>query len=207
MHPQFNSSFGGRKQTKVYGSLNTHTFIFCQIHPKTCCSSWFYLTRSYTLVIRCKMCEGFLFPLCFIFHICLMIKTLKTHYITAAFTATLFQSTMMSYQEPPSQSLHKPSPLLSLATPVTWEDEMAGWHHWLNGHWLSKLWELVMDREAWHAACPAAAAKSPCPWGHKESDTTERLNWTEPPQVFIMHRDTRGMIYQKGLNQIKPLHA
>ena len=31
----------------------------------------------------------------------------------------------------------------------------------------SKLQELVMDREAW------------CPWGRKESDTTERLNWTE----------------------------
>ena len=29
---------------------------------------------------------------------------------------------------------------------------------------LSELRELVMDREAWHA------------WGHKESDTTERLN-------------------------------
>ena len=33
---------------------------------------------------------------------------------------------------------------------------------------LSKLRELVMDREACN------------PWGCKESDTTERLNWTEP---------------------------
>ena len=33
----------------------------------------------------------------------------------------------------------------------TTEDEMAGWHHWLDGR-ESELWELVMDREAWRAA-------------------------------------------------------
>ena len=38
---------------------------------------------------------------------------------------------------------------------------------------LSKVWEFVMDREAWRAAIHGACCNS---WGRKESDTTERLN-------------------------------
>ena len=37
------------------------------------------------------------------------------------------------------------------------EDEMAGWHHRLDGVNLGELRELVMDREAWHAAIHGVA--------------------------------------------------
>ena len=51
----------------------------------------------------------------------------------------------------------------------TTEDEMAGWHHWLNGR--ESEWTLVDDRQGGLVCCDS--------WGRKESDTTERLNWTE----------------------------
>ena len=34
----------------------------------------------------------------------------------------------------------------------TTEDEMVGWHHWLNGHEFVQAPEIVKDREAWCAA-------------------------------------------------------
>ena len=52
----------------------------------------------------------------------------------------------------------------------TTEDEMAGWHHWLYGHeceWTPG----VGDGQGGLVCCNS--------WGHKELDTTERLNWTE----------------------------
>ena len=50
------------------------------------------------------------------------------------------------------------------------EDEMAGWHHWLDGR-ESEWTPGVGDGQGGLACCG--------PWGHKELDTTERLN--NPP--------------------------
>ena len=52
----------------------------------------------------------------------------------------------------------------------TTEDEMAGWHHRLDGHefeWTPR----VGDGQGGLACCNS--------WSHKELDTTEWLNWTE----------------------------
>ena len=50
------------------------------------------------------------------------------------------------------------------------EDEMAGWHHRLDGR--DSEWTLgVGDGQGGLACCDS--------WGRKESDTTKRLNWTE----------------------------
>ena len=52
----------------------------------------------------------------------------------------------------------------------TTEEEMAGWHHWLDGHEFE--WTPgVGDGQGGLVCCDS--------WGCKESDTTEWLNWTE----------------------------
>ena len=52
----------------------------------------------------------------------------------------------------------------------TTEDEIVGWHHHLNGH--SFGWTLGVGYGQGGLVCCGS-------WGCKESDKTERLNWTE----------------------------
>ena len=47
---------------------------------------------------------------------------------------------------------------------------MVGWHHRLNGHEFEQARE-VDDGQGSLVCCS--------PWGHKESDTTKQLNFTE----------------------------
>ena len=66
------------------------------------------------------------------------------------------------------------------------EDEMAGWHHWLNGR--ESEWTLgVGDAQGGLACCDS--------WGHKESDTTEWLNWTELKHLTYM----KWIIFQENI--------
>ena len=50
------------------------------------------------------------------------------------------------------------------------EDEMVGWHHWLDGHGFG--WTLGVDDGQGGLVCCSS-------WGCKESDKNERLKWTE----------------------------
>ena len=61
----------------------------------------------------------------------------------------------------------------------TTEDEMAGWHHWLDRYEFE--WTLGVDDGQGGLACCDS-------WGRKESDTTERLNWTEWIIQFQDHK-------------------
>jgi len=54
------------------------------------------------------------------------------------------------------------------------EDEMIEWHHWLKGHEFEQT-PGVGDGQGGLVCCS--------PWGYKELDMTERLNWTESKTV------------------------
>ena len=59
---------------------------------------------------------------------------------------------------------------------MTTEDEMVGWHHWLDGHEFEQSSE-VGDGQGSLICC------SPC--DSKELDTTEQLNWTDQAECLF----------------------
>ena len=59
------------------------------------------------------------------------------------------------------------------------EDDMAGWHHRLDG--CESEWTPgIGDGQGGLVCCNS--------WGHKESDTTERLNWTKLNLLLPEHK-------------------
>ena len=58
----------------------------------------------------------------------------------------------------------------------TTEYEMVGWHHWIDGHEFEQA-PGVGDEQGGLVCCS--------PWGCKELDTIERLNWTELKELLV----------------------
>ena len=56
------------------------------------------------------------------------------------------------------------------------EDEMVGWHHWLDGHEFEQALGIGDGQET--LACWS-------PWGRKESDMTEELTWQQVSYSFF----------------------
>ena len=56
------------------------------------------------------------------------------------------------------------------------EDEMVEWHHWLDGYEFEQV-PGVGDGQGSLACCSS--------WGHKESDTTEWLSWTDGADATV----------------------
>ena len=78
------------------------------------------------------------------------------------------------------------------------EDEMVVWHHPLNGHELSNLRELAMDRETWSAAIHGV------PKSQTQLSNWTELNWTEPPVIYkykliIMYCSTEYSLLLNGI--------
>ena len=76
------------------------------------------------------------------------------------------------------------------------EDEMVGWNHWLDGHEFEQA--LGGGDGQGSLACYS-------PWGRKESDTTERLNWTEPGKsehhlccLLLVTSESQACSYRTG---------
>ena len=67
------------------------------------------------------------------------------------------------------------------------EDEMVGWHHRLNGHEFEQALGVV-DGQGSLACCS--------PWGGKESDTAEWLNWTD---IVLYYLDVNEPTYGNGI--------
>ena len=79
------------------------------------------------------------------------------------------------------------------------EDEMARWHHGLNGR--ESEWTPGDGEQGGLECCDS--------WGHKESDTTEQLNWTELnwtpfilPMYLLFLYFRKSSVMEEGITEL-----
>ena len=189
MYPSFNSN-SYQLNVDLVSSISfslglSFSISVKQLKIRICCGNtttiWLFYLKTQLIAL---MSSQLVFPQLFLLLIC-------SSHLTKVWMLHLVDIFLMPLQGAP------PSHFVPLETPVLWpphakswlirkdsdagrdwgqeekgttEDEMAGWHHQLNGPEFG--WTLgVGDGQGGLACCNS--------WGRKESDTTEWLNWTE----------------------------
>ena len=86
----------------------------------------------------------------------------------------------------------------------TTEEEMIGWHHWLNGHGFEPTPGIVKDRQAW---CAAVYESQKCQTQLSDWTTTSMVVWSLVFKEISIPFSTVAVLIYIPINSVRRFHS